>query len=56
MAGLDPAIHVFLSRSAKVVDARVKPGHDELGLNPEHFPNFIAVTSAAISVFCRKLH
>ncbi len=29
MAGLDPAIHVFLSYSDKVVDARVKPGHDE---------------------------
>jgi hypothetical protein len=28
MAGLDPAIHVFLRRS-KNVDARVKPGHDE---------------------------
>jgi hypothetical protein len=27
MAGLDPAIHV-LSRSAKNVDARDKPGHD----------------------------
>jgi hypothetical protein len=27
MAGLDPAIHVFL-RGAKNVDARDKPGHD----------------------------
>jgi hypothetical protein len=27
MAGLDPAIHVFLG--AKDVDARDKPGHDE---------------------------
>jgi hypothetical protein len=27
MAGLDPAIHVFLCRS-KNVDARDKPGHD----------------------------
>jgi hypothetical protein len=28
MAGLDPAIHVFLSRAHKNVDARDKPGHD----------------------------
>jgi hypothetical protein len=27
MAGLDPAIHVFLSQS-KNMDARDKPGHD----------------------------
>jgi hypothetical protein len=29
MAGLVPAIHVFVVE-AKDVDARVKPGHDEL--------------------------
>ncbi|QOZ06750.1 hypothetical protein XH96_03855 [Bradyrhizobium sp. CCBAU 51765] len=29
MAGLDPAIHAF-SRSTKNVDARDKPGHDDL--------------------------
>jgi hypothetical protein len=29
MAGLDPAIHVFAYIRKKVVDARVKPGHDE---------------------------
>jgi hypothetical protein len=28
MAGLDPVIHVLLR--SKVVDARDKPGHDEL--------------------------
>jgi len=28
MAGLDPAIHVFLSTAHKDVDARDKPGHD----------------------------
>jgi len=28
MAGLDPAIHVF-ETGKQVVDARVKPGHDE---------------------------
>jgi hypothetical protein len=30
MAGLDPAIHVLLSFSKKNVDARDKPGHDEI--------------------------
>jgi hypothetical protein len=30
MAGLVPAIHVLLSDSTKVVDARDKPGHDEV--------------------------
>jgi hypothetical protein len=30
MAGLDPAIHVFLSRGTKDVDARHKAGHDEI--------------------------
>jgi hypothetical protein len=29
MAGLDPAIHVFLSNGAKDVDARDKGGHDD---------------------------
>jgi len=31
MAGLDPAIHVFLSSGTKDVDARLKAGHDESG-------------------------
>jgi len=31
MAGLVPAIHVFLSKARKDVDARHKAGHDELG-------------------------
>jgi len=31
MAGLDPAIHVFLPVTAVDVDARDKPGHDGLG-------------------------
>jgi len=30
MAGLVPAIHVFPAATFQVVDARVKPGHDEL--------------------------
>jgi hypothetical protein len=30
MAGLVPAIHAFLTGSAKDVDARHKAGHDEL--------------------------
>jgi hypothetical protein len=29
MAGLDPAIHVFLATGNKDVDARLKAGHDE---------------------------
>jgi hypothetical protein len=29
MAGLDPAIHDFLTRGRKDVDARLKAGHDE---------------------------
>jgi hypothetical protein len=30
MAGLVPAIHVFLGWTNKDVDARDKPGHDEI--------------------------
>jgi hypothetical protein len=30
MAGLDPAIHVFLPNAIKDVDARHKAGHDEV--------------------------
>jgi len=30
IAGLDPAIQVPLARSESPLDARVKPGHDEL--------------------------
>ena len=29
MAGLVPAIHLFLSKKKEDVDARDKPGHDE---------------------------
>jgi hypothetical protein len=29
MAGLDPAIHVFLTYGTKDVDARLKAGHDQ---------------------------
>jgi hypothetical protein len=32
MAGLAPAIHVFLARVTKDVDARLKAGHDD-GMN-----------------------
>ena len=35
MAGLDPAIHVFAWASTQDVDARDKPGHDELKRTPE---------------------
>jgi hypothetical protein len=40
MAGLVPAIHVFLPDAAKNVDARDEPGHDEwreAALNPSYF-------------------
>ncbi len=30
MPGLVPGIHVFAIASKKVVDGRVKPGHDEM--------------------------
>jgi hypothetical protein len=30
MAGLDPAIHVFLLKQAKDVDARDERGHDDV--------------------------
>ena len=30
MAGLDPAIHVFVATIKEDVDARLKAGHDEL--------------------------
>jgi hypothetical protein len=30
MAGLDPAIQVFLANLTKDVDARLEAGHDEL--------------------------
>ena len=33
MPGLVPGIHVFLSRCAKDVDGRDKPGHDGVKLN-----------------------
>ena len=32
MAGLVPAIHVLLFDSPKDVDARDKPGHDDVGM------------------------
>jgi hypothetical protein len=37
MAGLVPAIHVFLAAPSQVVDARVKPGHDEKETTRDQF-------------------
>ena len=37
MAGLVPTIHVLLAAASQVVDARVKPGHDELGERADQF-------------------
>jgi len=34
MAGLVPAIHVFLARCSQDVDARHKAGHDEKSISP----------------------
>jgi hypothetical protein len=36
MAGLIPAIHVFLAAACKDVDARDKPGHDEILVAARH--------------------
>jgi hypothetical protein len=36
MAGLNPAIHVFLSAAPKNVDARDKPGHDDVETSLEN--------------------
>jgi hypothetical protein len=40
MAGLVPAIHVFLPCNKKDVDARHKAGHDEIIAIGDHLPNF----------------
>ena len=34
IAGLDPAIHRAMRNFEFLMDARVKPGHDELGMRP----------------------
>ena len=36
MPGLDPGIHVFLSRVDKDVDGRARPGHDDFLLPLVH--------------------
>jgi len=47
MAGLAPAIHVFLACGAKDVDARDKPGHDgELSAFQESQPDRRAGTAS----------
>jgi hypothetical protein len=35
MAGLAPAVYVFVNQREKDVDARDKPGHDEIDSNGE---------------------
>jgi hypothetical protein len=51
MAGLVPAIHVFSFCNKEVVDARVKPGHDEVKVRKqmvsETLPDSIAIYQAA---------
>jgi hypothetical protein len=43
MAGLVPAIHVFLPGNHKDVDARDKPGHDEIKKAPAKPGPFVSV-------------
>jgi hypothetical protein len=38
MAGLVPAIHVFVAEAAEDVDARDKPGHDGAHIEIFHSP------------------
>ena len=58
-ASLRPAIHVsFAPDRKKDVDARVKPGHDELGRRPRHsaLARFLmSLPTAAISLFVSSL-
>jgi len=35
--GIVPAIHVFLAAAAIDVDARDRPGHDDLSINPRFY-------------------
>jgi len=46
MAGLDPAIHVFVSRKKKDVDARDKPAHDDAEAVALRFVNPGTATAA----------
>ena len=49
MAGLDPAIHVFVA-ALKSVDARDKPGHDVgAAVSPQSFRNTIEAIQPVIS-------
>jgi hypothetical protein len=51
MAGLDPAIHVLLFRitAKKDVEARLKAGHDEIGMPARVYPNHKLSNSQASS-------
>jgi hypothetical protein len=54
MAGLVPAIHVFLLRRGQDVDARVKPGHDEQSvLRPSRLRAVIAFDDDEIGLRMR---
>jgi hypothetical protein len=44
MAGLVPAIHVFLSGRAEDVDGRDKPGHDGVQGSDRHFGSTLGLT------------
>jgi len=45
MAGLVPAIHVFIARSKQVVDARDKRGHDVERMEQSNWKPLPATTS-----------
>ena len=48
MAGLVPAIHVFLFRASQDVDARDKPGHDEPDDAARNYRRAVSACSLAV--------
>jgi hypothetical protein len=42
MAGLDPAIHAFLTNRSKDVDARDKPGHGGKSVDPNRLADIFS--------------
>src|SRR4051812_30797191 len=54
MAGLVPAIHVFLARGSKDVDARDKPGHDAFREQRIASPHASAGSTASSYSFLKR--
>jgi hypothetical protein len=48
MAGLDPAIHVFLDELHQSVDARLKAGHDEFQYQPTSIGSLSSIAHSPI--------